>query len=69
MTTRSVCDLARLQKLDRRTVSMEKGYHPEEHVVEEPRNDFMDLAVGFAGTFVAFLVVAAIFAAIEFALK
>lgn len=48
---------------------MEKGYHPEEHVVEEPRNDFMDLAVGFAGTFVAFLVVAAVFAAIEFALK
>ncbi len=48
---------------------MERINHPEQHVNEEPRNDFMDTALGFAGMFAFMLVVAGIFTAIEIALK
>lgn len=27
------------------------NYNPEQHINEEPRNDFLDVAVGFAGFF------------------
>jgi hypothetical protein len=48
---------------------MENANHPEQHVIEEPRNDMMDTAVGFGIMFVSMLVVAGIFTAIELALK
>lgn len=48
---------------------MENNHHPEQHAIEEPRNDFLDTAVGFAGMFVFMLVVAAIFTAIEIAIR
>lgn len=32
--------------------------HPELHINEEPRNDFIDVAVGMAVTTVGFLVIA-----------
>jgi len=31
---------------------MNEYHHPEEHFNEEPRNDFMDVATGFAGMFI-----------------
>jgi hypothetical protein len=34
-----------------RRVTMSELNHPEEHVMEEPSNDFMDTAIGFAGMF------------------
>lgn len=37
---------------------MNEAHHPELHVNEEPRNDFLDVAVGFAATFGFFLVIA-----------
>ena len=48
---------------------MENINHPEQHVNEEPRNDFLDTAVGFAGMFTFMLVVAIIFTVIEIATK
>jgi hypothetical protein len=48
---------------------MESTNHPEQHVNEEPRNDFMDTALGFAGMFAFMLVVAIIFTVIEIAVK
>jgi hypothetical protein len=30
---------------------MDENNHPELHVNEEPSNDFMDTAIGFAGMF------------------
>lgn len=39
---------------------MSKQHHPELHVNEEPRNDFLDTAVGFAGMFTFMIVVAII---------
>jgi hypothetical protein len=30
---------------------MSEYNHPEQHVIEEPSNDFMDTAIGFAGMF------------------
>lgn len=48
---------------------MENTHHPEQHVNEEPRNDFIDTGVGFAGMFVFMLVVAVIFTVIEIAIK
>ena len=48
---------------------MENSNHPEHHVNEEPRNDFMDTAVGFAGMFTFMLVVAIIFTVIEIVSK
>lgn len=41
----------------------EQPYNPEMHVNEEPRNDFIDVAVGFAGMF-GFVVVVTILATI-----
>jgi hypothetical protein len=37
--------------------------HPEEHVMEEPSNDFLDTAFGFAGMF-GFLFLIAIIATV-----
>lgn len=48
---------------------MENRNHPELHINEEPRNDFLDTAVGFAGMFTFMLVVAIIFTIIEVAVK
>lgn len=36
---------------------MSEARHPEAHVNEEPRNDFLDVAVGFFGVFGIMLVV------------
>jgi len=44
---------------------MAKTNHPEQHMNEEPRNDFMDTAIGFAGMFTFMLVVAILFTVIE----
>jgi hypothetical protein len=41
----------------------EQQYNPELHVNEEPRNDFIDVAVGFAGMF-GFVLVVSILATI-----
>jgi hypothetical protein len=35
-------------------------HHPELHVNEEPRNDFLDVATGFAVFFVVLLAIAVI---------
>ncbi len=48
---------------------MERINHAEQHVNEEPRNDFMDTAIGFAGMFAFMLVIAIIFTIFEIALK
>lgn len=32
-------------------ITMSKYNHPEQHINEEPRNDFIDLMVGFGGFF------------------
>jgi len=48
---------------------MENAKHPELHVNEEPRNDFLDTAVGFAGMFAFMLVVGIIFTLFEIFLK
>lgn len=40
--------------------------HPEAHVNEEPRNDFMDVGVGFGVTFVIMLVISVAAAVISF---
>jgi len=50
-------------------MEMEKANHPELHINEEPRNDFMDTAVGFAGMFIFMLVVGIIFTVIEIMIK
>jgi hypothetical protein len=42
---------------------MSDSKHPELHVNEEPRNDFLDVAIGFGGFF-GFLLVVAIIATI-----
>jgi hypothetical protein len=34
-----------------RRITMSESNHPEEHLMEEPSNDFMDTALGFAGMF------------------
>jgi hypothetical protein len=39
---------------------MSDSNHPEMHVNEEPRNDFMDVAMGFAVFFTCMCVVAII---------
>lgn len=39
---------------------MEDFRSPEEHWNEEPRNDFMDTAIGFAGMFIFIMVVSII---------
>jgi hypothetical protein len=46
-------------------MEMDKTNHPELHINEEPSNDFMDTAIGFAGMFTFMLVVAIIFTVIE----
>jgi hypothetical protein len=46
-------------------MEMDKPNHPELHINEEPRNDFMDTVVGFAGMFTFMLVVGIIFTVIE----
>ena len=48
---------------------MENSNHPEQHINEEPRNDFLDTAVGFGGMFTFMLVVAIIFTVIEILTK
>lgn len=48
---------------------MENTNHPELHVNEEPRNDFMDTGVGFLAMFGFMLVVAVIFTIFEIVLK
>lgn len=48
---------------------MENRNHPELHINEEPRNDFLDTGIGFAGMFIFMLIVAGIFTAIEIAIK
>lgn len=50
-------------------MEMEKTNHPELHINEEPSNDFMDTAIGFAGMFTFMLVVAIIFTVIEVMMK
>jgi hypothetical protein len=42
---------------------MSEANHPELHVNEEPRNDFLDVAVGFGVTFGVFLLIAVIMTA------
>jgi hypothetical protein len=39
---------------------MSQANNPELHVNEEPRNDFLDVAVGFAVTFGGFMLIAII---------
>jgi hypothetical protein len=46
-------------------MDMDRTNHVELHVNEEPRNDFLDTAIGFAGMFTFMLVVAIIFTVIE----
>lgn len=48
---------------------MENTKHPELHVNEEPRNDFLDTAVGFAGMFGFMLIMAILFTVFEIVLK
>lgn len=48
---------------------MENANHPEQHIIEEPRNDFLDTAIGFAGMFAFMFAVAIIFTIIEVAIK
>jgi len=48
---------------------MEESRHPELHVNEEPRNDFLDTAVGFAGMFIFMLVVGILFTDAEIATR
>ncbi|MFD0868107.1 Uncharacterised protein [Chlamydia abortus] len=43
--------------------------HPGHHVNEEPRNDFMDVAVGFGVTAGVMLLIAVIATIIEVAMK
>jgi hypothetical protein len=38
--------------------TMSDSKHPELHVNEEPRNDFIDVAVGMAVTTIGFLLIA-----------
>ncbi len=45
---------------------MSEVNHPEAHVNEEPRNDFMDVGVGFGVTFGIMLVVSTAAAVISF---
>jgi hypothetical protein len=37
---------------------MNESNHPEEHILEEPTNDFMDTALGFAFMFGLLFVIA-----------
>ncbi|BFT69846.1 MULTISPECIES: YqzM family protein [Paenibacillus] len=39
--------------------------HPELHVYEEPRNDFMDVGIGFGVFFAILFVIAAVATAIQ----
>lgn len=48
---------------------MEEVRSPEAHINEEPRNDFIDVAVGMAVTFIGFLVIAILFTLISFAIQ
>lgn len=38
----------------------EVSRNPELHVNEEPRNDFLDVGVGFIGAFILFTVIAVV---------
>lgn len=42
------------------SVTSNTEYHPEHHVNEEPRNDFMDVAIGMAVTSIFIIVVSII---------
>jgi hypothetical protein len=42
---------------------MSEANHPELHVNEEPRNDFLDVALGFGVTFGVFLLIAIVMTA------
>jgi len=46
-----------------------QSYHPEEHVNEEPRNDFVDVATGFAVMFGIFLLIGIEATLIELAMR
>lgn len=46
-------------------MSQTKTYHPEDHVNEEPRNDLLDVGMGFAVTFGFFFLVAVVATVIE----
>lgn len=48
---------------------MEEARNPEVHVNEEPRNDFIDVAMGFGVTFTIFLVISIIFTLISYAIS
>lgn len=45
---------------------MNELHHPELHINEEPRNDFLDVAVGFATMFIGMLVLIAIASVVEY---
>ncbi|CAM3426369.1 YqzM family protein [Marinicrinis lubricantis] len=45
---------------------MSNSKNPELHINEEPRNDFLDVAVGFGVTFGFFFVVCVIFTIIAY---
>ncbi|MFD2670656.1 YqzM family protein [Marinicrinis sediminis] len=45
---------------------MSDPQNPELHVNEEPRNDFIDVGVGFAATFGFFFVVCVVFTFIQY---
>jgi hypothetical protein len=42
---------------------MNEQNHPELHVIEEPRNDFLDVSLGF-GVFFLFLLIIAVIATV-----
>lgn len=44
---------------------MTNTQNPEAHINEEPRNDFLDVAVGMAVTTIGFFVIAIIFTVIS----
>lgn len=48
---------------------MEEVRNPEAHLNEEPRNDFIDVAVGMAVTFIGFMVIAIVFTLISYAIQ
>lgn len=48
---------------------MEQIRNPEAHINEEPRNDFIDVAVGMAVTFIGFMLIAILFTLISFAIS
>jgi len=50
-------------------VQMENVRDPREHLNEEPRNDFFDVAIGFGGFFAFLFVVFAAAVIIKFAIS